>query len=351
MKALLESGPVAASAPCRIDMGGTLDLSTFYLPLRSVRPCTFNVALAMRTTVTLEPWEKGQVRIVSRGFEEASFPAGQAPYNHPLGFMFAVANYFGAEGVLVTIDSASPPRSALGGSSAAAVAMVAAFGQVLVRTGVKAISKRQAALLAHALESSVAGVPCGLQDHLAAAYGGVNAWYWPEKVDAPVFRRMAVRPPGKAVRLDDHMLVAYCGIPHVSSDINGAWVGQFIAGRYRSEWAQVAACTHGFIEALTVGDYKRAAACMHEEVAVRVSMTPNVLDDVGRRLVDAAAGTGCGARFTGAGGGGCVWALGDAEDIDRLKQMWEKVLLSRADARLLDAVVDRTGLKVNPEVG
>ncbi|MCG6909133.1 MAG: galactokinase [Deltaproteobacteria bacterium] len=347
MRELLKSGAVKASAPCRIDMGGTLDLSTFFLPLRFVRPCTFNIALALRTTVVLEPWEKERIRISSRGFEDAEFYAGQAPFNHPLGFMFAVANYFGAAGVRITIDSSSPPRSALGGSSAAAVALVAAFGAALRRAGRGgSITRRRAALLAHALESSVAGVPCGLQDHLAAAYGGVNAWYWPENIGAPDFRRVSVKPPGKAEKLKDHILVAYCGVPHTSADINGEWVRQFIAGTDRNKWVQVAECTHGFVEALSTGDYKEAAACMNREVALRTAMTPEVLDGVGRQLVEGAVNAGCGSRFTGAGGGGCVWALGDVEDIDRLRQIWEKALSTRADARLLDAAVDRTGMKV-----
>ena len=42
---ILESRPIEASAPCRIDMGGTLDISTFYLPLRHLYPCTLNIAI------------------------------------------------------------------------------------------------------------------------------------------------------------------------------------------------------------------------------------------------------------------------------------------------------------------
>ncbi|MFW6364320.1 MAG: bifunctional hydroxymethylpyrimidine kinase/phosphomethylpyrimidine kinase, partial [Spirochaeta sp.] len=33
-----------------------------------------------------------------------------------------------------------------------------------------------------------------------------------------------------------------------------------------------------------------------------------VLDDIGAALVEAARKNGCGGRFTGAGGGGCLWA-------------------------------------------
>ncbi|MEJ2657784.1 MAG: galactokinase, partial [Desulfobacterales bacterium] len=178
IKSILESHPVGVSAPCRIDMGGTLDISTFYYPLRHLFPCTVNIAIDLRTGVRLFPHDQGFVKISSKGFKSAEYPLEKAPFHHPLGLMFAVAAYFGAEGVHIDIDSSSPPRSALGGSSAAAVALIAAFSEMLGKMGQPPMSRRQIALIAHEIEASVAGVPCGLQDQLAAAYGGVNAWYW-----------------------------------------------------------------------------------------------------------------------------------------------------------------------------
>ena len=50
-------------------------------------------------------------------------------FEHPMGLMFAIAAYFRAGGIHIQIESASPPRSALGGSSAAAVALVAALAE------------------------------------------------------------------------------------------------------------------------------------------------------------------------------------------------------------------------------
>jgi len=109
----LENEPIEASAPCRIDMGGTLDIPIFYYPLRHLAPCTFNVAIGLRTRVSLLPHTRGLVKISSRGFETAEFPLDSVPFNHPMGLMFATAAYFQAEGVHITIESSSPPRSAL----------------------------------------------------------------------------------------------------------------------------------------------------------------------------------------------------------------------------------------------
>ena len=52
---ILEKKTIEASAPCRIDMGGTLDIRTFYYALRHLSPCTFNIAVGLRTRVRLLP--------------------------------------------------------------------------------------------------------------------------------------------------------------------------------------------------------------------------------------------------------------------------------------------------------
>ena len=346
IRELLKDRHVEASAPCRIDMGGTLDLSTFYLSLRRYRPCTFNIALDLRTRVTVKPGPIGVTQIKSKGFEPTAFSLSQAPFDHPLGLMFAIANYFGADGVEISIASASPPRSALGGSSSAAVALAAAFQAVLSTAGAAVTPVQETALLAHALEGSVAGVPCGLQDHLAAAYGGIHAWYWNRDSAARAFQKVTVVEPSRFTEIESHVLVAYCGVPHVSKDVNGQWVRQFIAGKHRQKWEDICQITQQFIDAMRALNYKEAACCMNREVILRREMTPEVFDEMGEQLRASAMENACGARFTGAGGGGCVWALGAMEDIDRLRGIWENILRQRKDARILDSGVDGRGVAV-----
>ena len=78
----LESEPIVASAPCRIDMGGTLDIAIFSYPLRHLAPCTFNIALRLRTRVRLLPFTRGKIKISSRGFKDASRPASLVQSTH-----------------------------------------------------------------------------------------------------------------------------------------------------------------------------------------------------------------------------------------------------------------------------
>ena len=344
IKKIITLSNIEASAPCRIDMGGTLDINTFFYPLRHLRPCTFNIAIQLRTRVRLLPNKTDMVKISVSGFSEAEYPLDEAPFNHPLGLMFMIATYFRAKGVYIIIDSSSPPQSGLGGSSAAAVALIAAFSKVNVKMGQPPLTIEEIALLAYDVEQSVAGVTCGVQDQFAAAYGGVNAWYRNSINDGSILTPQPVIDINSYRNLENHLLLAYCGIPHVSKDINGKWVRQFLSGRYRERWVEIIAYTHRFVDALIRRDFKYAAESMNGEMALRKKMTPEVLDSMGEKLVDSAVENNCGARFTGAGGGGCIWAIGEIEDIAKLESEWESILSEREESCMLEVKIDSKGL-------
>ena len=348
LRKILEQNPIVASAPCRVDIGGTLDIAPFLYPLYDYSPCTFNIAIDLRTRVRLTAYRDNRVKITSRGFEPSAFPAGQAPFDHPLGLMFAVADHFSVSGVHIDIRSASPPRSALGGSSVAAAALVAALWTATLPEPpvVNAAFRKQVALLAHALEESVAGVLCGKQDQLAAVYGGVNSWYWHPGITRTGFERRPVVRKSDLSGLRRHLLLAYCGIPHESKQVNATWIRQFLQGHFRDHWLDIISSTKKFIDAVKSNNYKGAAFWMNREATLRRQMTPAVFDDMGEGLAAAGQDAGCGVRFAGAGGGGCVWAIGETKDIDRLRGLWEDQLKNRKGACLLDAGIDSDGLRV-----
>ncbi|MDX1707879.1 MAG: galactokinase [Desulfobacterales bacterium] len=347
-KHILENQPIEASAPCRIDMGGTVDIRTFYYPLRHLSPCTFNIAIGPRTRVQLMPYSKDRIKISSKGFKSAEFSIDQAPFSHPLGLMFAAGVYFNAKNVHIRIESELPPRSALGGSSAAVAALIAALSKLCHQTSaMPPLTRPEMAILAQGLEETDAGVPCGFQDQLAAIYGGVNVWNWPRRLNSPQFVKKVVVPKKRHKNLEKHLLVAYCGKPHVSKDINSRWVQQFLKGKFRRLWAEIISITRQFVSAVANRHYTMAGELMNRETALRQKMTPDVLVKIGTQLVKSARTYKCGARFTGAGGGGCIWALGETENIDRLRSVWEEILSSENEARLLDVKIDSQGLIVN----
>ncbi|MBU0973195.1 MAG: galactokinase [Proteobacteria bacterium] len=340
---LLEKKEIRASVPCRVDLGGTLDISTFYLPLAHLKPASFNIALDMRTHVTLSPWTKGRIRISSKGFASAEFDRDKVRFDHPMGLMFAVARYFNADGIHIQIRSTSPPKSALGGSSSAAVAIIAAFYALFGEP----VNPKKSVWLAHYIESSVAGVPCGVQDHAAAAFGGVNLWEWQMGETGPEFEQIPVfEKTQDLVDFNDHILVAYCGIPHVSKDINKQWVEAFIRGETTAIFEKIVEITKEFYRAVKTKNLSLAGELMAQETRLRLEMTPKVLDNTGKKLFERAVALNCGARFTGAGGGGCLWAVGERDKILELALAWKKLLEPVPDAGLLDTGIDTNGILI-----
>ncbi len=333
---------VTATAPCRIDCGGTLDIDPLALALNPLHPATFNIALDLKTRVTAALTGDGKTRVESVGFQSVTLESGQeADYTSPLGFFLLALDYFGLKGVELTISSASPPRSALGGSSAAILATVSALACLSGRR----ISRSEAVNLAHLLESALFMTSCGRQDHLAAAYGGVRLWTW-----TPGFRRgykSRKLIKGSAYpRLESRLLIAYPGQTHSSAEVNSSWVKDFIAGETRPTWRRIAALAVELAEAVEQANWAEAAKCLRAETGLRLELTPGVLTGTGRELLQAADSCGAGARFCGAGAGGCLWALGPKKNICELEPIWNRILEPLPQARLLPSLIDRTGLVV-----
>jgi len=104
---LLDHNPIKTSAPCRIDSGGTWDIKAF----------------ALRTSVRLLPYKRGWVKISSDNFESSeSYQASSAPFNSRFGIFFALISFYNFHGLELVIESTSPVKAGLGGSSTAVVA-------------------------------------------------------------------------------------------------------------------------------------------------------------------------------------------------------------------------------------
>ena len=74
-------------------------------------------------------------------------------------------------------------------------------------------------------------------------------------------------------------------------------------------------------------------------------MTPDALIPVTEELIDQAEKIGCGARFTGAGGGGSLWALGEKDRIRDLRGMWDKTLVPVKGGKVLECAIDANGVR------
>ncbi len=346
VKKILERTAIEGSAPCRIDSGGTWDIKAMALPFEKIRPATLNMALNLRTTVVLSPYKRGWIKIRSEGFaHDEEQDADRLVFDSSFGPFFAAISHFGFHGLAANIESDSPVKSALGGSSTALVALIKALSKLRVSMGAKGSSDKDILHLAYHLEDGISGGNCGIQDQAAAVYGGVNLWIWNYgKRGCPLKRRSLLNKKGEK-ELSDRVIVAYSGESHASARVNLNWVRGFVGGERRTQWIQLNDIVKGLAKAIEHRDWKTAATLLREEMGVRREITPEALIPITQRLIDLAEDAGCGARFAGAGAGGCVWAIGEPDRIVRLRRNWERELAPIKGAGVLGCAVDHYGVR------
>jgi D-glycero-alpha-D-manno-heptose-7-phosphate kinase len=344
LKKILERYPVEASAPCRIDSGGTWDIKALALPMAPTRPVTVNIALTLRTRVTLAPFAEGRVRVSSYGFSHTEeYAADRFRFDTPFGLFFAALAHFACHAVEVHIHTASPVKAALGGSSTALIALIKALSKAAAHLGGAVLTRKQILHLGYHLEDAVSAGKCGIQDQAAAVYGGVNQWSWHYGSAKDLFRRQPLLNGTGCKELSERLLLAYSGTSHVSSRMNQAWIRDFLSGKTRSGWIKANEAARGLGRRIQERAWKEAAGLLREEMAVRREITPDALIPITEQLICQAEGAGCGARFAGAGAGGSVWALGEKEKIGNLRILWRDTLASVKNAGLLSCRVDPKG--------
>lgn len=346
IRELLEENPIKSSAPCRIDSGGTWDIKALALPLEGVAPITVNLAINLRTYVTLLPYKSGWVKVSSDNYNtRETFPFESIPFNSRFGLFFAIVSFFKFHGVEIAIRSTSPVNAGLGGSSTAAVAAIKAFSVVRALLHEREIERRDILYLAYHLEDAVSGGMCGLQDQGAAAFGGVNKWVWNYSREGRQFERESILDKDGQKEISKRLLVAYSGKRHLSARINRLWIEKFLAGETRSGWIEANNIVSRFTSYIEEGKWKEAAEELRNEIAIRKKITPEAFTPTISRLIQESEGVGCGARFAGAGGGGTVWALGEIDDIRRLTEIWARILKGTKKAGILECVVDPIGVR------
>lgn len=347
LREILNGVTLQASAPGRIDCGGGWDLKGFAITHEAIHPSTVNLALNLRTTVTLDPAETGSVCVTGNRLDSQTH-RHPLPFVGPGGLIFAIVSHFDVSGVRMIIGSDIPLQSGLGGSGVLAVALIAALSKALsLYDGRPVLTEHDVAVLAHHIEDGLHISHTGLQDQLAAAYGGVNQWVWCySDFDSP-FRRNILLPSARLEELRGRILVAYSGATHDSKTLISQWVQSFRDRETRPSWYGIHHATHRLADAMHGGRWSEAADALREEAGYWDVVCPDVWTPLTSQLRKAAEERGCGARFTGAGGGGCIWALGAPDEIEALQPAWGRILQETHSGRLLAGEVADSGLAVH----
>jgi len=342
---ILKKNRIEVTAPCRVDVSGTWDLPQLALPYHHIEPATTNIAIDLRIKCTLKPAEPGTITVSdSRGSEIGLY--NQLDFSRNFGVIFAIASHFNVDGVEIHFDYGFPPKSGLGGSGVLAVTTIAALNKArsLVDNKQTPFEPGQIAHLAHHIENGLRFSYTGCQDQCAAAFGGVNLWRW-QYTSTPAFKREPVLYPSEYKGLQDRLLVAYTGKSHNSSDVNQLQVKGFFDSTTRHHWLRINDIASEFAEAIRKKDWEKAAEVVFEEHRIRCNLVPQRKSQTAQLLENTAREYKSGFAVTGAGNGGCVWAICKTpEEKKQLEDAWKEQLLSVPDGKLLDVKIPERGL-------
>lgn len=294
---------VEATAPTRIDLaGGTLDIWPLYLFHPGA--VTVNVAIDRRAWCRVETGVDG-VQLESKDTlaKASGKTVSEVLGSGSLSLPAYILRALGIEsGLKVVTHSRVPAGSGLGGSSALAVAVVAAAARAVGRN----LDADRMWPVVRDAEAQNMGVPAGMQDHLAAIHGGVLGIHLdPGEVRA---ERLATDP----ARIEESLLLVDAGVTRFSGINNWeVFKGQIDGDEgVRRSLSEIVAAARALKDALVAHAYAEVVPLMAAEWAARKRLAPGVTSPEIDRIAEAAESAGGAAKVCGAGGGGmvAVWA-------------------------------------------
>ena len=336
---------INAAAPIRIcDVGGWTD--TWFAEYGSI----FNIAVY--------PFVESQVFVYDRGAREERIVVFAENYGEQFAIDENGSLLSGKHALLeaafsfmevpeevsieVHLYSPAPAGASTGTSAAASVALIGALD--LLTPG--RMSAAELAETAQRIETEKLGLQCGIQDQLAAAYGGVNFIRMSSYPLASVSPLQL--PPSVWWELDRRLMLVYIGSAHVSSDVHVQVIRNFeetgsedprLCGlRQEAERAK---------NAVLAGDFAALAAAMNANTEWQAQMHADILSENARTVIDAARDCGAqGWKLNGASGaGGSVTLLfGDASRSQR--EFTEKLAEALPQASVIPIHLSSLGLRV-----
>jgi D-glycero-alpha-D-manno-heptose-7-phosphate kinase len=344
---------VRVRAPVRVlDAGGWTD--TWFADHGSV--CHLAVGpgaevLASRHPLARDEAPTVELHLPSFG-DQYRYPLSEAPGRHPM--LEAALRRWAPPGcrLEVTVSSPVPPGSGLGTSASVVVALISAVQDL----GGSPPLPGRVAQCAHEVETVDLGLQSGVQDQVAAAFGGANF------VTISPYPRFEVRPlevkPGTWADLCRRVLTVYLGERHDSSaihrsviqrlssngavgaagseggengdaDVSGRPAGAVNGGGARlgedasteKLMAPLRAAADQAAAALVTGDLDAYGEAMIGNTEAQAALHPALVSPLARQVIDVARRHGAaGWKVNGAGGyGGTVTMLGpdDPEQLQR----------------------------------
>jgi D-glycero-alpha-D-manno-heptose-7-phosphate kinase len=327
---------IESSAPTRIDLaGGTLDIWPLYLFHEGAQ--TLNAALSLRARCSLRPRSDARIVIISddTGARVEASHWSELRDNPELRLLGRLLHYFQAEGLELRTKCASPVGAGIAGSSALNIAVCAA----LARWSGVARTDDELLQIAMNVEAQAIDVPTGAQDYRPALFGGVSAVEL--RVDG--IRRVAL--PVDIGALESRLVLAYTNASRNSGINNWEVTKRHIDGDrdVQARFGKIRDIATSMRQALEVEDWAEVGRQVGEEWENRKRLAPGVTTPAIDAMLAAARAAGARAgKVCGAGGGGCLFCIGEPEHVPAIR-----AALQAAGARLLDFTIERDGLRLD----
>ena len=301
-----------ATAPVRVcDIGGWTDTwfaghghvcSIAVQPGVTVRAAAYPRA-ARRQAVVVDAVDYGERLVLgsASGLRGRPGPGKEVPARHRL--LAAVIDEAGIPddlAVELSVASGVPPGCATGTSASVAVALIGALDHL---TGNRR-TPAEIAGAAHRVEVERLGLQSGVQDQLAAAFGGINHI---EVTDYPDARVHPIALAGEIrSELERRLLLVYLGRAHQSSTVHEQVVADLAdEGPGSTRLDVLRRCAERAVDALARGDWDALGRVMVDCTDGQAALHPSVVSDDARRVIAVAEANGAlGWKVNGAGGEG-----------------------------------------------
>ena len=330
---------IESSAPTRIDLaGGTLDIWPLYL--FHERAQTINVAISLRARCSIRSRGTRGLTIVSgdtgRRVDVTNWR--ELRDNHELRLLGRLLHYFQADALEIQTSSDSPFGAGIAGSSALNIAVC---GALMAWSG-QPRTDAEIMQIAMNVEAQAIDVPTGVQDYRPALYGGISA----VELGVDGVRRVAL--PVEAPELERRLVLAYTGATRNSGINNWEVTKRHIDGdvEVQRRFARIRDIAGAMRSALEEGAWSEVGRQIADEWENRKGLAPGVATPEIESILAAARRAGAyGGKVCGAGGGGCLFCLGEPDRIPDIR-----AAIAANGGRLLDFTIETEGLRVTTEV-
>jgi len=269
--------------------------------------------------------------------------AGGARQKHPL--VEAAIRFMGVKAdasIDIAIHCAAPGGCSTGTSAAVSVALLGA----LARLSGRDMTSAEAARAAHRIETELLGQQSGIQDQIAAAYGGINYIGMHEYPEAAV-TQVSV-PEVARWELESRLSLVFVGIAHSSSEVHEMVIRELeSAGPDARKLQPLRQTAEKSRDALLAGDFRALGQAMIENTAAQENLHAGLIGPDHRRIIEIARAHGAlGWKVNGAGGsGGSVTILSGADRPAR-RAMLREVEATAPGYRNIPIHLSREGLRV-----